>query len=70
MYLHQHTTKGSALGMFKRWYTVLLGFRGHQLHYLGNKDIKKVLIELALYNRTYYFHQMPCLCRNGDYIGV
>ena len=70
VYLHQHTVKGSALGMFKYWHTALLGSRGRHLYYLGNIGIKKVSVELALHNRTYYFHQMPCLCHNKDYIGT
>ena len=70
IYLYQYAAEGSALGIFKRRHTALLGFRGHQSCYLGSKDIKKVLVELVLYNRTYYSRQMPCLCRSGDYIGI
>ena len=70
MYLYQHAAEGSALGIFKYRHAVLLGSRGHQSRYLSSKDIKKVLVELALYNRTHYFRQMPCLRRNGDYMGI
>ena len=70
IYLRQHAAEGSALGIFKYRHAVLLGSRGHQSRYLSSKDIKKVLVKLALYNKTYYFCQMPCLCCSGDYIGV
>ena len=70
IYLHQYAVEGSTLGTFKRQYTILLGSGGHQLYYLGSKDIRKVLVELALYNKIYYFHQMPCLRCSRDYIGV
>ena len=56
IYLHQHAVKGSALGMFKCWCTTLLGSKGCYLHYLGSIGVRKVLVELALYNRTYYFY--------------
>ena len=55
IYLHQHATKGSALGIFKHQYTILLDFRGRHLYYLNSIGVKKVLIKLALYNKTYYF---------------
>ena len=55
VYLRQYATEGSALGMFKCWCTALLGFRGRYLYYLGSIGVRKVLVELALYNRTYYF---------------
>ena len=54
IYLRQYAIEGSALGMFKRWYTTLLGSRGHYLYYLGSIGVRKVLVELALHNRTYY----------------
>jgi len=54
--------------MFKRWRAVLLGFIGRYLYYLNGIGVRKV--ELALYNRTYYFCQMPCLRCNRDYIGI
>jgi len=54
IYLRQHAVKGSALRIFKRWCTVLLGSGGYYLRYLGSIGIRKVLVELALYNRTYY----------------
>jgi len=56
IYLHQYTMEGSALGMFKCRYTALLGSKGRYLHYLGSIGVRKVLVELALYNRTYYFY--------------
>jgi len=62
--------EGSALGIFKRRRTTLSSSRGRYLRYLGSIGVRKVLIELALYNRTYYSYQMPCLRRNGDYIGA
>ena len=55
VYLRQHAAEGSALGMFERRRAALLGSGGHQSRYLGSKDIRKVLVELALYNRTYHF---------------
>ena len=70
IYLCQHAAEGSALGMFECWHTTLLGSGGRHLCYLGSIGVRKVLVELALYNRTYYFHQMLCLCCNGDYMGV
>ena len=54
IYLRQHAAEGSALGMFKRWRAALLGSRGRHLYYLGSIGVKNVLVELALYNRTYY----------------
>jgi len=48
--------EGGALGMFKYWRTALLGSRGRHLCYLGSIGVRKVLVELALYNRTYYFY--------------
>jgi hypothetical protein len=54
IYLHQHAIEGSALGIFKRRRTTLLGSRGRYLYYLGSIGVRKVLVELALYNRTYY----------------
>ena len=54
MYLRQHAIEGSALGMFKRRRTILLGSGGRYLHYLGSIGVRKVLVELALHNRTYY----------------
>jgi hypothetical protein len=56
MYLRQYAVKGSALGMFERRRTILLGSRGRYLYYLGSIGVRKVLVELALYNRTYYFY--------------
>jgi len=70
IYLRQHATEGSALGMFEHRRTILLGSRGRHSHYLGSIGVRKVLVELALYNRTYYSHQMPYLRRNGDYMGA
>ena len=70
IYLRQHAIEGSALGIFKYRYTALLGSGGRYLRYLGSIGVRKVLVELALYNRTYYSHQMPYLRRNGDYIGA
>ena len=70
MYLCQHAAEGSALGMFKYWCAILLGSRRHHLYYLGSIGVKKVLVELALHNRTHYSHQMLCLHHNGDYMGV
>jgi hypothetical protein len=70
VYLRQHAAEGSALGTFKRRRAALSGSGGHQSRYLGSKDIRKVLVELAIYNRTHYFCQMPCLRRSGDYIGA
>jgi hypothetical protein len=55
IYLRQYAVEGSALGMFKCWCTALLGFRGRHLYYLGSISVRKVLVELALYNKTYYF---------------
>jgi hypothetical protein len=54
IYLHQHAAEGSALGIFKCWHAVLLGSKRHHLHCLGSIGVKKVLVKLALYNRTYY----------------
>ena len=54
IYLRQHAAEGSALGMFKCRRTTLLGSRGRHLRYLGSIGIRKILVELALYNRTYY----------------
>jgi len=54
VYLRQHAIKGSALGTFKCRRAALSGFRGHQSRYLSSKDIRNVLVEPALYNRTYY----------------
>ena len=54
IYLRQHAIEGSALGMFKRRYTILSDSRGHYLCYLGSIGVRKVLVELALYNRTYH----------------
>jgi len=36
------------------WRTILLGSRGRYLRYLSSIGVRKVLVELALYNRTYY----------------
>ena len=54
VYLRQYTVKGSTLGIFERQHTVLSGSKGHQSCYLGSKNIRKVLVELALYNKTHY----------------
>jgi len=54
MYLRQHAAEGSALEMFKRRRAALLGSGGRYLYYLGSIGVRKVLVELALYNRTYY----------------
>jgi len=54
VYLRQHAAKGSALGTFERRRAILLGFKGHQSRYLSSKDVRNVLVEPALYNRTYY----------------
>ena len=54
IYLRQHAAEGSALGMFERRRTALLGSGGRYLRYLGSIGVRKVLVELALYNRTYY----------------
>jgi len=62
--------EGSALGIFKRQRAVLLGFKGRHLYYLGSIGVRKVLVELALYNRTYHSRQMPYLRHNGDCIGA
>ena len=56
VYLRQHATEGSALGMFECWCAALLGSGGRYLRYLGSIGVRKVLVELALYNRTYYFY--------------
>ena len=56
MYLRQYAVEGSALEMFKRWCTALLGSRGRYLRYLGSIGVTKVLVELAPHNRTYYFY--------------
>ena len=56
IYLRQHAAEGSALGIFERRRTILLGSKGRYLRYLGSIGIRKVLVELALYNRTYYFY--------------
>jgi hypothetical protein len=55
IYLHQYTVESSALGMFKYQRAILLGSKGRYLYYLSSISVKKVLIKLALYNRTYYF---------------
>ena len=70
IYLRQYATEGSALGIFKCRRATLLGFRGRHLRCLSSIGVRKVLVELALHNRTYYSRQMPCLRRNGDYIGA
>lgn len=70
VYLRQHAVEGSALGIFKHQHTILLGSGGRHLYYLSSIGVKKVSVELALYNKTYYFCQMPCLRRNGDYMGA
>jgi len=54
VYLYQHAIKGSTLGTFERRRAVLLGFRGYQSHYLSSKNVRNVLVEPALYNRTHY----------------
>ena len=54
IYLHQQAIEGSALGIFKRWRAISLGSRGRYLRYLGSIGVRKVLVELALYNRTYH----------------
>ena len=54
IYLRQHATEGSALGIFKRRRAALLGSGGRYLRYLGSIGVRKVLVELALYNKTYY----------------
>ena len=46
--------EGSALGIFECWRATLLGSGGRHLRYLGSIGVRKVLVELALYNRTYY----------------
>ena len=55
IYLRQYIIEGSALKIFKRRRTILLGSEGHRLYYLDSIGVKKVLVELALYNKTYYF---------------
>jgi hypothetical protein len=70
IYLRQHAIEGSALGMFERRHAALLGSGGRHLYYLGSIGVRKVLVELALYNRTYHSYQIPCLRRNRDYIGA
>ena len=54
IYLRQHTTEGSALGMFKRWRAASSGFRGRHLYYLGSIGVRNILVELALHNRTHH----------------
>jgi len=54
MYLRQHAAEGSALGMFKCRRTALSGSKGRYLYYLSSIGVRKVLVELALYNKTYY----------------
>ena len=54
IYLRQYAAEGSALGMFERRRATLLGSGGRYLRYLGSIGVRKVLVELALYNRTYY----------------
>ena len=56
IYLYQHAVEGSALGMFERQCAALSGSRGRHLCYLSNIGVRKVSVELALYNKTYYFH--------------
>jgi len=56
VYLCQHATEGSALGMFKYLRAVSSSSKKRHLYYLGSIGIKKVLVELALYNRTHYFY--------------
>jgi len=56
IYLRQYAIKGSALGTFKYLRVILLKFKKCHLYYLNSIGIKKVLIELALYNKTYYFY--------------
>ena len=70
IYLHQHTAEGSALGMFKCQHATSLGSVGRHLCYLNSIGVRKVSVELALYNRTYYSHQMLCLHHNRDYMGT
>jgi len=48
MYLHQHAAEGSALGIFKRRRTILLGSKGRHLRYLGSIGVRKVLVELTI----------------------
>ena len=54
IYLRQYAAEGSTLGIFERRRTILLGSGGRYLRYLGSIGVRKVLVELALYNRTYY----------------
>jgi len=54
IYLRQHAAEGSALEMFERRHTILSGSGGRHLYYLGSIGVRKVLVELALYNKTYY----------------
>jgi len=56
MYLRQYTIKGSALGIFKCWHAILLSSKRRHLYYLGSIGVRKVLVKLALYNRTHYFY--------------
>jgi hypothetical protein len=55
VYLRQHAIESSTLGMFKYQHTVLLGSGGCHLRCLNSIGVRKVLVELALYNKTYYF---------------
>ena len=52
IYIRQHTIKGNTLEMFKRRRAASSGFKRRYLRYLGGIGVRKVLVELALYNRT------------------
>jgi len=54
IYLRQHAAKNSALGMFKCQRIASLGSKGRHLCYLSSIGVKKVLVELALHNKTYH----------------
>ena len=54
IYLRRRAAEGSALGIFECPRAILLGSGGRYLRYLGSIGVRKVLVELALYNRTYY----------------
>jgi len=54
IYLRQHAAESSALGIFKRWYAASSGSGGRHLYYLSSIGVRKVLVELALYNKTHY----------------
>jgi len=56
MYLYQHAVEGSALEIFKYLRAALSGSKRRHLYYLGSIGVRKVLVKLALYNRTHHFY--------------